>query len=89
MARVQVIAGGIAVDRHRIEMQIRAVMVPYRIEARRRDSLTMHQFRVRARSILGALEDAARPYPDLAARLSEACEELDDDADPAQPAVGL
>jgi hypothetical protein len=68
---------GYAVDRRRIEMQIRAVIVPYRIEARRRDSLTLLEFRKRAISILATLEDAASSHPDLAARLSAARHELD------------
>ena len=68
-------------DRRRIEMQIRAVVVPYRIESRRRDSLTMRAFRDRARSLLAALEDDVLPYPDLADRLMEARQELDSDVD--------
>jgi hypothetical protein len=67
---------GNAVDRRRIEMQIRAVVVPYRIEARRRDPLTMLEFRKRAMSILATLEEAALSHPDLAARLSAARQEV-------------
>lgn len=80
---------GYVVDRRRIEMQIRAVVVPYRIEARRRDSLTMLEFRKRAISILATLEEAASSHPDLAARLSAARQELDSPGEePAEEASG-
>ena len=72
-------------------MQIRAVVVPYRIERRRRDSLTMIRFRERALSLLDQLDDAVRPHPDLEARLLEARQELKADADfdrPADPSLG-
>ena len=58
-------------------MQIRAVMVPFRIERRRRDSRTMLEFRERARSILAPLDDEVGRYPDLEALLLEARQELD------------
>jgi hypothetical protein len=48
---------GRAVDRRRIDLQIRAIVVTYRIERRRRDSHVMEEFRARARSILGGLEE--------------------------------
>ena len=64
-------------DRRRIELQIRAIVVSYRIEERRRDDPTMGKFRARARSILDGLEDDARHYPDLEARLVEVRRELD------------
>ena len=63
-------------DRRRIEMQIRAVVVTYRIEQRRRDAPTMEKFRDRARSILDGLEVEVRPYPDLETQLLEARQEL-------------
>jgi hypothetical protein len=65
------------VDRRRIELQIRAIVVSYRIEERRRDGPTMKEFRDRARSILDELEEDARHYPDLEARLVEVRRELD------------
>jgi hypothetical protein len=67
------------VDRRRIELQIRAVVVTYRVERHRRDAPTIEQFRDRARSILHALEEEVRPHPDLAARLLEAHQELDEE----------
>ena len=70
-------------------MQIRAVVVPYRIEARRRDSLSMLEFRKRALSILAELEEPASSHPDLAARLSAARHEVDSAGEqPAEEASG-
>lgn len=64
-------------DRRHIELQIRAVMVTYRVEQKRRDSPTMEQFRRQARRILDELDTAVRRYPDLRASLEEARRELD------------
>jgi hypothetical protein len=64
-------------DRRRIELQIRAIVVSYRIERRRRDTRTIEEFRARAHSILDGLEEETRPYPDLEARLVETRHELD------------
>ena len=47
-------------DKNRIALQIRAVLVPLRIEERRRDSDTMRAFRERALSLLSALESEVR-----------------------------
>ena len=66
-------------DRRRIELQIRAVVVAFRIERRRRDASTMDTFHDRARSILESLSEDVRPYPDLESRLRDAFEELDTD----------
>lgn len=66
-------------ERRKVELQIRAVLVTYRIEVRRRDARTMEDFRVRARAMLGGLDDAVRPYPDLAERLRDAHHELEVD----------
>ena len=63
-------------DRRRLELQIRAVVVTFRIERRRRDTSTMDAFHERARSILESLSDDVRPYPDLASQLQDALEEL-------------
>lgn len=65
------------VNRRRIDMQIRAVLVTYRVERRRRDAPTMEAFRDRARVLLDELEEKVRQYPDLTARLVEARHELD------------
>lgn len=64
-------------DRRRIELQIDAVLVPFRIERVRRGTPTMNEFRARAHSILDGLEGDARRYPDLEARLVEVRRELD------------
>ena len=63
-------------DRRHIELQIRAVVVTYRIERRRRDAPTMEAFGARARVILDGLDAEVEAHPDLAARLREAREEL-------------
>ena len=68
---------GNVMDRRRIELQIRAIVVSYRIERRRRDSATMEEFRARARSILDGLEEEVSRHPDLEARLAETRYELD------------
>jgi len=67
------------VDRRRLELQIRAVTVTFRVERRRRDASTMGAFRDRARLILESLADDARPYPDLEAKRQEALGELEAD----------
>jgi hypothetical protein len=64
------------VDRRRIELQIDAVLVPFRIERVRRDRSTMDDFRARARDILDGLDAEARQYPDLEVRLNDARREL-------------
>ena len=70
---------GDTLDSRRIDLQIRAIVVTYRIERRRRDSPVMDEFRVRARSLLDGLEDEARGHPELEARVLEARHELDGD----------
>ena len=64
-------------DRRRIDLQIDAILIPFRIERNRRDSVTMDEFRAHARSILDGLEEEAREYPDLEARLIDVRRELD------------
>jgi hypothetical protein len=71
-------------DRRRIELQIRAVVVTFRIERRRRDTSDMDAFRARARSILESLTEEARPYPDLASQLEHVLGELDVDREVRQ-----
>lgn len=63
-------------DRRRIELQLRAILLTYRVEHRRRDSSTMREFRERAYSLLDELEAAAGRHPDLKAALDSAREEL-------------
>ena len=64
-------------DRRRIELQIDAVLIPFRIERTRRDTSTLEEFRAHARSILDGLEEDARAYPELHARLLAVRRELD------------
>lgn len=64
-------------DRRRIELQIDAILVPFRIERTRRGNSTLDEFRARARSILNGLAEDARDDPELEARLVEARRELD------------
>ena len=73
-------------DRRRIELQLRAVLLTYRVEHRRRDSSTMREFRERATSLLDGLEAAVGPHPDLKAALDSAREELMDDDPLPRPA---
>ena len=65
-------------DRRRIELQLRAVIVTYRIELRRRDSQTMEEFREHAHSLLRTLEAEVQPHPDLQAALAEVRREIDE-----------
>ena len=68
-------------DRRHIELQIRAIVVTYRIERQRRDAPTMKAFRARARSILDQLDAEVRDYPDLVERLRDARQQLDTTAE--------
>jgi len=70
------------VDRRRIELQLRAILLTYRVEHRRRDSSTMREFRERAYVLLDGLEAAVAEMPDLRAALTSAREELLDDDSP-------
>lgn len=65
-------------DRRRIELQLRAIIVTYRIELRRRDSQTMEEFREHARSLLRSLEEDVQPHPDLQIALTEVRREVDE-----------
>ena len=73
-------------ERRRIELQLRAILLTYRVEHRRRDSSTMREFRERAYSLLDGLEPAVGGYPDLKAALDSAREELLSDDPPSRPA---
>ena len=73
-------------DRRRIDLQLRAILLTYRVEHRRRDSSTMREFRERAHRLLDGLEQAVRPYPDLKAALDSArVELLSDEPRPRDP----
>ena len=65
-------------DRRHIELQIRAVVLTYRIERGRRDAATMQLFLARATALLDGIGAEVQSYPDLAVRLLEARQELDD-----------
>jgi hypothetical protein len=59
-------------DRRRLELQIRTILVTYRIEQRRTDSQVMDEFRRRADAIMQGLEADADGDPELLVRISEA-----------------
>ena len=65
-------------DRRRIELQLRVIIVTYRIEHRRRDSPTMEEFRERAHSLLSSLEQEVQLHPDLQVALSAVRHEIND-----------
>jgi len=65
-------------DRRRIELQLRAIIVTYRIELRRRDSQMMEEFRDNAHSLLRSLEEEVQPHPDLQIALTEVRREIDE-----------
>ena len=66
-------------DRRRVALQIRAILIPFRVERRRRDSATMEQFRVRARQMMDALEERVQGDPELRKALADARREIDAD----------
>ena len=73
-------------DRRRIELQLRAILVTYRVEHRRRDSSTMREFRERAHSLLDGLQAEVGRFPDLKAALDDARKELLNDDPPPKSA---
>ena len=66
-------------DRRRIALQIQAILLPYRVERRRRNSRVMEQFRERARVLLNDLDESAGTDAELRQALSDARRELDGD----------
>jgi hypothetical protein len=70
-------------DRKRFLMQIRAVMVPYRIELGRRNSRTTEHIRLSGGALLDRLERTMGPDPDLHAALAAARMELKAKVSPA------
>ena len=64
-------------DRRRIALQIQAILLPYRVERRRRDSRVMEQFRERARVLLNDLDESAGTDTELRRALSDARRELE------------
>jgi hypothetical protein len=74
-------------DRHRIELQIRAVLVSYRAEAARRDGASLAAVRRRAGEIFALVDAQVRDDPELRTALDDARREigiLDED----EPATG-
>jgi hypothetical protein len=73
---------GTKLDRRRIGLQIRVALVSFAIEQRRPDSPVMKAVRARARGLLGELEEAVQPYPDLKEELAQARRRVEaDEAD--------
>lgn len=66
-------------DRRRFELQIRAILVMYRIERHARNRVTMDRFRVRAHQLLDELDAEADQHPDLRVRVAEVRAEIDAD----------
>jgi hypothetical protein len=66
-------------DRRRVALQIRSILIPYRVELRRRDTATMEQFRVRARQMMDALDERVEGDPELSKALADARREIDAD----------
>ena len=64
-------------ERTRIALEIRAVVEPYRGPLVRNDVKVRAGYRLRARSVLGRLDRAVLPFPDLQQRLSAARVELE------------
>jgi hypothetical protein len=66
-------------DRRRIGLQIRVALVAFAIERRRPDSAVMKAVRARARELLGELDEAVQPYPDLKEELAQARRQVEAD----------
>jgi hypothetical protein len=66
-------------DRRKFELQIRAILVTFRIEHRARNSTTMERFRERAHHLLDELDRAAAPHPDLREKVTDARSVIDGD----------
>ena len=66
-------------DRRRIALQIRAILIPFRVERQRSDSATMEQFRLRARQMMDALDERVEADPELRKALADARREIDAD----------
>ena len=66
-------------NRRRFELQMRAILVMYRIERRARNRVTMDRFRVRAHQLLDELDAAAAADPDLRGEVAEVRAAIDAD----------
>lgn len=60
-------------------LQIRAILIPYRVERRRRDGAIMQEFRLRARRMIDSLEPTVQADPELRRALSDARAEIEAD----------
>lgn len=63
-------------ERERIELQLRAVVEPYRDPLLQADTPNRDGYRVRASRLLDSLDDAVGAYPDLQVSLADARREL-------------
>ncbi len=61
-----------ALDKRRVALQIRAILVMFQAEERRPDSQTMRDVRSRARELFDELDEAVQPFADLQAELAQA-----------------
>ena len=66
-------------DRRRFALQMRAILVMYRVERRARNSVTMDHFRVRAHQLLDELDGTAADHPDLRGQIADLRTEIDAD----------
>lgn len=66
-------------DRRRVALQIRAILIPYRVERLRLGTATMEEFRLRARRMLDALEESVEADASLREELADARREIDAD----------
>lgn len=66
-------------DRRRVDLQIRAILIPYRVERQRSDAATIEQFRLRARRMLDVIEKHVEADPAMRQQLADARREIDAD----------
>lgn len=66
-------------DRRRFALQVRAILVMYRIERRAPNRGTIDRFRARAHRLLDELDEAVAQHPDLRGQVADARAEIDAD----------
>lgn len=64
-------------DSRRIELQLRAIVVTYRVERNRRDRATMRTFLERAHVLLDSVESEGGDDPDLKAAVADVRREIE------------
>ena len=69
---------GVALDKRRAALQIRAVLVMFHGETRRSDPKTMRDVTLRARELLDEVEEVVRPFPELRAELARARQQVEE-----------